>query len=284
MFSVTRSAALSAAVLVGMGLTASAATVNTVTFQDGTPAPFTAGNYDGTQDATLYWGGDSQFNTGTSPVVFTSGVNSHIVMQFDVSSLAGKGAIQSAKLVLMPENSSGAAFSSTFSVYQLADANAGWQQGSKSYAQATTGEVTWDYKAYNTVEWAGATPGPYDPNTDPAHGNRGASNAGVDYLTPALGTGTYVQVPSHAPVEGDQVSVDLPGSLIDHWLSGTNAGLIIIADGTTAQGEQFVSSDSYYEPSTWKPALQVTYAVPEPASAALLLVGGGLVTLRRRRN
>lgn len=263
MFSFIRSAALSAAVVVS-GLTASAAVV---TFQNGTPAPFGGGTYTGVQDTSLWSGGDADNNLGGFAVTYAGGTWSNIIVQFDVSSLAGQGTIQSAKLLMTPEFSSAADATFTYSVYQLADANAGWQEGTHLLEPATAGEATWNKKVHNTVGWVGSP---------------GAATAGTDYLTPKLGQGTYHQQKSKTPTASDTISIDLPGSLIQHWVDGPNAGLILWSDAENAM--QFISANTYYQPMTLSPGLEVTYTpVPEPATAAVLMIAGAGSMVRRRK-
>jgi hypothetical protein len=280
MFSFIRSAALSAAVVVS-GLTVSAAPV---TFQDGTPAPFGGGTYNGTQDAHLYWSGDSQINTGGNSVILSGGANSHVLLKFDVSSLAGQGTIQSATLRLYQRNQGGFGgdFTFPFNVYQVSDANAGWQQGGSAYAAALPGEVCWDYLSYDATtptEWAGA--GPYT-NAEPTHGNRGVSVAGTDFDATALAIENYSQDTTGVS-NGHEFSINIPVSTINHWISGPNAGMMIMADVAQA-GSGYASFFSSDEATiALRPALDITF-VPEPATGAMLLIGSGLLAFSRRRS
>ncbi|MCC7351237.1 MAG: PEP-CTERM sorting domain-containing protein [Phycisphaerales bacterium] len=280
MFSFIRSAALGAAVLAVSGLSASAA----VTFQDGTAAPFGGGTYDGTQDAHLYWSSDSQINTGGNNVILSGGANSHILLKFDVSSLAGQGTIQSATLRLYQRNQggSGGDFTFPFNIYQVADANAGWLQGGSSYAAALPGEVCWDYLSYDATtptEWAGA--GPYT-NLEPTHGNRGVSVSGTDFIATPLAIGNYTQDTSGVS-NGHEFSINIPVSAINHWIGGPNAGMMILADVAQA-GSGYASFFSSDEANiALRPALDITFApVPEPTTGAVLLIAGSGLLLRRR--
>ncbi|MCC7349148.1 MAG: PEP-CTERM sorting domain-containing protein [Phycisphaerales bacterium] len=248
-----------------------------VTFQNGQTTPFIGGTYNGTQDTILFWSTDSNKNNGAYPALYSAGVNSHILIQFDVSALAGHGTVQSATLKLVQENSGQADATFTYSVYQLADANAGWQEGNKNYGNATAGDVTWDWKIYNTVGWAGA--GPYDGGAND-HGNRGASNAGVDYVATALATPTYVQKQDSSN-NGTVHNISLPASLVTQWISGTNAGLIIISNGNMATNTARFGSSETYLGATYYPSLEVTM-VPEP-TAGILLLGAGVLAFGRRR-
>lgn len=270
MFSMVHSAVLGAATLAVMGSVVSA---TTVTFQNNTPNPFGPGDYYGTQDATIYPDNLSQYNYGVSPVIFSNGstqTNSHILLRFDVSSLAGKGAIDSAilKLTMITADDGINPKDIPFSIYRIADANAGWVQGAKYYgAQADNGEVCWDYKIYNTdpgsaVAWAGSP---------------GLSTPVTDYDPTPVATGIYSQdtADNHTTI-----NLALPASLVQDWVDGTNAGLLIVGD-ITNRAIQFQSSD--YGSNSEHPALEVTYAVPEPMSGMMLLIGGGLLMLRRRK-
>jgi hypothetical protein len=266
--------ALGAAALLGIAPLASAAPF---TFQNGMPNPIGVGTYFGTQDDTLYpdnvpGDGTSNYNVGTLPSLITNGAmtdgtRARAIMKFDVASLAGQGTVQSATLKLT-EYSSSSGTSFNFNIYRIADANAGWQQGSGYYlAGQTTGDVCWNYLDYDTVNWAGSA---------------GLATPVTDYDATYVAQGTFVNSETEAnPV----LSIALPASLIQDWIDDPshNAGFLIALDvnGNGTNTAQFASSDN--TTTAWHPSLAVTMAVPEPATGAMLLIGAGLMALRRRR-
>ncbi|MCC6423773.1 MAG: DNRLRE domain-containing protein [Phycisphaerales bacterium] len=269
MFSAIRSAALGAAVVAVIGMSASAATV--VTFQDGATSSLWSGAYDGTQDATMNWGGAANNNTGGSWIMSTTGLAVHSLLQFDISSLAGKGTIDSATLKLTRRSIGANDQTYNVYIYQLADANAGWQQGTGTGSAATAGDVTWNNRIHSSTPWAGSA---------------GASTAGTDYISTPVATISY-----EANVANGLVyEIPLSNTLIEHWISGPNAGLIIMAeDGTYgSQDAGFFTSEAGlvdgFGTTADRPLLEVTYTpVPEPATGALILLAGAGLAIRRKR-
>jgi autotransporter-associated beta strand protein len=156
-------------------------------------------------------------------------------LRFDVSSLNGLyTSIESMTIQLYTAGSWAGRVQNTMSVYQLSDANASW----------TTG-WTWG------SAWAG--------------GPSGATIAGTDYATPALGSGIF----NPGGAAGSVVDIVIPGNvattLINQWSSGgTNQGFLLYAPD--------VGGDSrcLFAPSGANgPKLVVQYATPEagPLSA-----------------
>jgi hypothetical protein len=276
MFSHFRSTALGAAVVLAAGSMASAATV---TFQNNMPAPF-GGTYGGTQDNILYpddvpGDGTSDINVGINPNIMTNGAmtdptRNRSIIKFDLSSLAAQGAVQvqSATLTLVEINPQADQF--TVNLYRIADANAAWEQGSGyNLGQATHADSTWNYLSYNNVNWAGSA---------------GLSTPTTDYDPNPVAHFTYdnpTDVTTN-PTGTAVVNITLPADLVQYWVDhpSDNAGLLMALDSNTVHYAQFQSSD--YGVDSNHPALQVTYAVPEPASLSLLALGG-LLLIRRRK-
>jgi hypothetical protein len=275
------SSALGAVVLAGIAPLASAAPM-TVTFQNNTAAPF-GGNYYGTQDNILYpdgtpGDGTSDTNAGLFTALMTNGAmtdatRNRSIIKFDLSSLAAQGAVQvqSATLTLVETNPQTDQFK--VNLYRIADANAAWEQGSGLTFGATKEDSTWNYLHYNDVTWAGGAAGAglslpttdYDPN----YVAQFNYNDSTDIVQNPTGTAV--------------VNITLPAYLVQYWVDhpSDNAGLLMALDSNTLHYAQFQSSD--YGTVSNHPALEVTYSVPEPMTGSLLLIGAGLMALRRRR-
>ncbi|MCC7350992.1 MAG: PEP-CTERM sorting domain-containing protein [Phycisphaerales bacterium] len=221
------------------------------TFQDG------LNGYDGTQDAALYAGDPNAggpgigVNTGANPTLLARGDHRSILF-FDLSSLAGQTATSDATLTLtMADNHAGVAFS----IYAISDANAGWLQGDNtSYAPAGPGEVTYEDLSSPSTPWTGG---------DGLEGAGGYNHTAVDSGVGGLYNTT--------------VNLTIPQSLIQHWIDGPNAGLLINSDTMYVQ-IQFRSS----EDTAGRPMLQIN-AVPEPGTLSALGVMASAWLLSRRR-
>lgn len=225
--------------------TASIAMGATYSFQDG------LNGYDGTQDTSLYAGDPTPgVNTGAAPTLYNNGVHRAII-RFDLTSLAGMTVTEDATLTLTMADSHTVAFS----LYAISDDNAGWLQGSNpAYGPANAGDATYENKSHPGTPWVG-----------------GAGLAGAGGFDPvAVGTGV-------SGAYNTAINITLPASLIQHWIDGPNAGLVILSD-ELGQVTQFRSSDD----TDGRPLLVIN-AVPEPASAALLgMLGFGLLARRRK--
>jgi hypothetical protein len=81
------------------------------------------------------------------------------------------------------------------------------------------------------------------------------------------------------PGPGNQAARD---ALIGAWLGGTNYGFLL-KNGTEAAAVSLGLRSREDGTPDNRPVLRVDYTIPEPASALLLLAGGGCLALRRRR-
>lgn len=238
---------------------ASIASATTHTFQDGLDG------YNGTQDTNLYYatGGEANYNVGGETALYF-GYSTLSILSFDVSSLAGQE-VTSAKLTIYISDNSDDGAAIPIQIMQLTDGNAGWQQGSHFYADATAsaGEATGANLSHPGTPWTG-DPGLYEP--------------GIDFVATPIASPNF---DFSAGADGTPITVDLPISLVQQWVDSVNAGLIITKDWNNyyARGPQIYSSE--YGVQSVRPKLEVT-VVPEPAAGLMLLCSIGLLTRRRR--
>ncbi|MBN1555146.1 MAG: PEP-CTERM sorting domain-containing protein [Phycisphaerae bacterium] len=133
--------------------------------------------------------------------------------------------------------------------------------GNKNSQPAAAGEVCWNWRAYNTVAWGGDGP-----------------QAGVDYTTVG---GQTVNIPYGTTTTISWTVTDIMQS----WSDGAdNYGFILRGDAWS--GTNTRTGLNSYEASNpeYAPFLKVWYEeVPEPATMTLLLAGGGIALLRRRK-
>jgi hypothetical protein len=240
------------------------------TFQNGQANPFGSGGYAGTQDAMLAggqgWGGYGSFN----PLYKSGGAGNRAVISFDVSGLAGKySAITSADLYLTQDETASGSGAVPFSLHAIADGNVGWIEGTSTGQSETGGAATWYYKVSHFenpsahVRWIGG------------FGLGDGTGATSGYAADPAATGTYDYGKT-----GQTIKLSLPVSLIEHWITGPNAGLLIINDKTVdPTNAQFWSSEATAVAN--RPRLEIHY-VPEPPAGSLMLIGAGVLAVRRR--
>ncbi len=143
--------------------------------------------------------------------------------------------------------------------------------GGNGFAPAN-GDATWNQRNFNTTPW-----------TNP--GGTGDFNA---VASASLAVGGAVDNP-HTWLTTPALVSD-----IQSWLNNpaTNFGWALINAGeTTGQSVKAFYSRSATQNSTggtldptWRPLLTVTYVIPEPGTALLLVLGGTLVFASTRRS
>lgn len=107
---------------------------------------------------TLHW------NAGTSPSSFTGdsiGGDTGTLWRVDLSSIPDGSPITAAEIVLIVDevNTGGV----TIRLYEIADANNGWVEGTK-VGSVETGSPGWNHHTHNTITWD--SPGLSTPGTD----------------------------------------------------------------------------------------------------------------------
>ncbi len=117
--------------------------------------------------SALHWnsGGDSQGWDGDS-----AGGDLRTLWRVDLSSIPDGSIVTAAEVVLLVNTISGGGI--TIILYEIANANNGWVEGTQSVA-VETGSSDWNHYAHATTNWAGSA---------------GLSTAGTDYINTSLGS------------------------------------------------------------------------------------------------
>jgi len=183
------------------------------------------------------------------------GLNSSItryrsLMRFDLTSLArAHKQIKWATLTLTQANNSkiNPANGGSFGVrlLLLADANAGWIEGTKNAEPAGTGESCWARQQYSTVPWVGG----------PGIGNSTNSAGVAAQLATATVNASTINVGTNIVF-----CIESPEGLatLERWArGGTNAGLLLTTDeASPGQNALFVGSREHATAS-YRPTLRV---------------------------
>lgn len=276
----------SAVILLGVGAAGAlsvAASAATVSFQNGLKG------YTGTQDTYLTSGSQVDNSQGSNSLGILAKTGSQLavgLLKFDLSSLAHQvSSINSATLTVYGVGSSNYDPVNypniPFEIYDVASGNANWIAGA-TQSPATGGQATWNNKASfgvndsSNVAWIGG----------PALGWGTESPTGYD--TTAIGSGTFNSLNGQQKVY--TISLDVTAVL--NWINGTNGGMMIgiAKPNGNPNGNNVTFLPSEYawaggDDLNKRPLLTIDYnPTPEPATASLLLIGGGLLALKRKRN
>jgi hypothetical protein len=131
--------------------------------------------------------------------------------------------------------------------------------GGNTGGQAAAGEVCWNYLEYDTVSWSGNGP-----------------VAGTEYTTTHGASATIADGSVATTIKWNVTDI------VQDWSNGmANYGFILRGDDWAGDDNRhgFFSNDCG---TNDLPYLKVTYT-PEPATMTLLLSGGGLALLRRKK-
>ena len=150
-----------------------------------------------------------------------------------------------------------------------------WTEGSGNGSAPEDGASCYAYRAYdsggNHQYWGNETSAAKGPRND------------VDLIRPVFGSQEMYQA-SPIPGAGNWLEIDVTPTA-QRWQEGTlvNSGFFLEHNPPRAQieGLDFRSSEYAADP-TLRPELVIEY-VPEPATMGLLLAGGLLTALRRRK-
>ena len=255
------------------GSLAGAARASVVTFQEGTANVF--GTYTGTADNELFGYSSSLYDfnngAGTSLQWGTEvlGQQRRIIMRFEnLQTPAGEPTVASAKIQLY-KSSAPIATRPPFSVsvFQIADANAGWNEGDKAIENQVSGDTGSDWNHLDhTVgpTWIGG-PGLVTP--------------GTSYIDPAMDATTV----DPNDVVDTLYEWDLSPAVVQQWVDGgINAGLLFVGAEDVA-GTALPIWSRNHGSAGQRPALVVEF-VPEPGTVMLFAVGlAGLLMRRRTR-
>lgn len=283
-----------------------------VTFQQGAYNAITGTAYRGAQDTTLgqrfpfdNGGGRTSLNVGTSTAVYGA---SRTLLQFDVSALAGQYRTINSLTLRLTYAEAYVGEANTAQLFAVAPANAGWVESSENGMDGIFDlrdwfRSTWRFRvqgetADTGIPWAGGAASPFAgtagglplPGVDYLDGDGNAANG----VTP-LAARSSTSVPLAKGTTFDLTINDptTATALIDGWLAGGNAGLLlrsasepseVASQFTFASKEMFNASPApAVDVTTWRPQLTVDYAVPEPGSAGLFVAAATVGLVRRRR-
>jgi len=184
-------------------------------------------------------------NNGGGHANFQFSTTQRSLLEFDLSSIPTTATITDAILYLYHSYTPEGGFSPTVSIHSMSAANAAWIAGDNDITLADAGEPCWNALAADgaggvTTAWAGSA---------------GASTAGTDYETPAIGS--FVFDPDSAI--GTEFSAHLDTTRVQGWVgaSNTNYGLILISSANSGHVAQSSNATTAY-----RPKLVVTYYDP----------------------
>ncbi len=129
-------------------------------------------------------------------------------------------------------------------------------------------EVSWTNKATSTP-WAGG-------------GGAGANYGGV------IDTVSWTTISGNPSPLNTQLAFDLTGdalNVVKGWVDGSNVSASFILRAASESGTNYVDfySEDFATTPSFRPMLEITYVIPEPASMALVGLGGAMVLVGRRQ-
>lgn len=166
------------------------------------------------------------------------------IIRFDLSSIPASATIVSATLSLY--NSANINGSTAVNLFKVADANGDWVEGTAT-GQIQAGSPCWNFKAYNTVTWAGSV---------------GLATAGTDYINTLLATATLANG-TLANTQNAIVFNDDGLAVLQGWFgASSNNGFVILTANTTAN--YFHSKQASTE--GYRPVLSIVYEEAAPVA------------------
>ncbi|MEX0865882.1 MAG: LamG-like jellyroll fold domain-containing protein [Pirellulales bacterium] len=223
-----------------------------VTFQQGAAIPeLSVGSYAGTEDTMLIlwaagnnFGGREDFDVGN----FNNSWSGRSLVRYDLTALADNySQITDVTLRLTETTASySPAGSGAVQVFQFADANAGWQEGSFVSGGAgnpAAGDSTWNHRNAPGTSWAGSG---------------GAGTAGVDFVNTVVASTPYTT--STTGTFDLEFQSDV--GFMKTWISGgTNAGFYLRNSVENATNRVNFYSSEHGTVSS-RPALMIDYLAP----------------------
>ena len=157
--------------------------------------------------------------------------------RWDLSDIPAGASCDAAVLSLYDTDWGSRDSDNTINIYEIADANGDWVEGTASDS-AQTGSPCWNYKAYTSAAWAGSA---------------GLSTAGTDYVNTSLGSAIFTDgVSGYRTIT---LGADGRSVVADWYGDATNNGVIIIGAGEGGWTEWVSRSGT----DGRRPYLSVTY-------------------------
>lgn len=244
---------------------------------------FFAGTYAGTANTSMLryngydYGGEVNIHVG-----YNGSSYYRAVLRFDLSSVQSYLAthpevtITGATLTLY-QATSGAAGTALVNASALTDANAGWGVGVGNGTAGGGGPIAGAATWFNKNADGSGTPS----TTAGTAGTAWSGGTGGGTIGTTLASLAFDQ--AQAVGTAYTLNFDPTGTLVQHWLTGTNAGLLLAPGDTSSIHPYFYGSKWGSSSNYRKPELNITYTViPEPASLGLFAIGS-LLMFRRRR-
>jgi hypothetical protein len=204
------------------------------------------------------------------------------LMAFNISTIPAGATITSATLDLyigMVAGSSGSNVTDfgplrTISLYDESQAwgastnvaSASSFNGHGQGSAANPGDATWNYAAYNTTAWSTGDP------------------ANITSTSTSLATTSGIEGTNGAEVQWTSTAL---ATEVQGWVNtpSTNNGLVVVNDDSTDATDFLAfwgAQGAANAKNGMAPVLAVTYVVPEPLSASLVLFGAPILLCRRR--
>lgn len=207
-------------------------------------------------DARIDNGSPQENNYGAHPKGYAGALGGgrelRECQRFNCSAIAAGNVCSAAVLNLYDTNFSTRGANCTITVYEIAAANAAWQEGTGDGSLAQTGKVCWSWRGYNVDHWAGSN---------------GCATSGTDYTATALGSAVFTDgVSGYRTITFNATGL----AVVQSWFGGTGGGGILLIG--TGSGDTLTEWHSKEGDDAKRPYLAITYA-----AAAAVNVGNMLL-------